>query len=64
MTHNPKVAGSNPAPATKKTLGITTDTKGFLASGFIEVTLHTASIPRAEQFGTVSEPCLTAPVEP
>ncbi len=29
--HNPKVAGSNPAPATKKTLGITTDTKGLLA---------------------------------
>ena len=31
--HNPKVAGSNPAPATKKTLGITTDTEGFLVSG-------------------------------
>ncbi len=30
--HNPKVAGSNPAPATKKTLGIPTCAEGFLAS--------------------------------
>jgi hypothetical protein len=30
--HNPKVAGSNPAPATKKALGIPTCAEGFLAS--------------------------------
>ena len=29
--HNPKVAGSNPAPATKKALGIPTCAEGFLA---------------------------------
>ena len=31
-SHNPKVAGSNPAPATKKTLRIPTCAEGFLAS--------------------------------
>ena len=31
--HNPKVAGSNPAPATKKTLGTPTYPEGFLALG-------------------------------
>ena len=31
-SHNPKVAGSNPAPATKKTLGIPTCAEGLLAS--------------------------------
>ena len=31
--HNPKVAGSNPAPATKKALGSPTSLEGFLASG-------------------------------
>jgi hypothetical protein len=30
-THNPKVAGSNAAPATKKALGIPTCAEGFLA---------------------------------
>jgi hypothetical protein len=29
-THNPKVAGSNPAPATKKALGIPTCAEGLL----------------------------------
>jgi hypothetical protein len=33
-THNPKVAGSNPAPATKKALGVTTDTKGLAGDLF------------------------------
>jgi hypothetical protein len=40
--HNPKVAGSNPAPATKRTLGTPTYPEGFLAFGIVEV----ASIPR------------------
>jgi hypothetical protein len=31
-THDPQIAGSNPAPATKKTLGIPTCAEGFLAS--------------------------------
>ena len=31
--HSPKVAGSNPAPATKKTLGIPTCAEGFPAFG-------------------------------
>jgi hypothetical protein len=30
--HNPKVAGSNPAPATKRTLGTPTYPRGYLAS--------------------------------
>jgi hypothetical protein len=32
QSHNPKVAGSNPAPATKRTLGIPSCAEGFLAS--------------------------------
>ncbi len=34
-THNPKVAGSNPASATKRTLGTPTYPKGFLASAVV-----------------------------
>jgi hypothetical protein len=48
--HNPKVAGSNPAPATKKTLGIPTCAEGFLASRVLDVALHRASIARDVRF--------------
>jgi len=49
--HNPKVAGSNPAPATKKTLGIPTCAEGFLASGIVENT-HVKPVSNTESILT------------
>ena len=54
-THNPKVAGSNPAPATKKALGVTTDTKGFLASGFAG-NAHVEPVLNVSPFACVRSP--------
>jgi hypothetical protein len=53
LTHNPKVAGSNPAPATKKALGIPTCAEGLLASGIAENT-HVKPVLNAETILTCS----------
>jgi len=56
LTQSTKVAGSDPAPATKKALGIPRCTEDLLVFGIVGVAIHSASVARIPELGVHAAP--------